>query len=167
MSHFYFFIKSFALNQNNFFDGIGLNPILQDPLLAIHPPVLYVGYVGFSLVFSLAIAGLITKEVDQQWALIVKPGLFCLGISYGRNSARFILGVLRTGWGGYWFWDPVENASLMPWIAATALIHCVLILQKRCNAILDYHFSHPYIFIEFSWNISCPVWNSKLSSYLR
>ena len=122
----------FTLNQNNCFDGIGLNPILQDPLLAIHPPVLYVGYVGFSLVFSLAIAGLITKEVDQQWASIVKPWVFSAwafltaGIALGSFWAYYEL-----GWGGYWFWDPVENASLMPWIAATALIHCVLILQKR------------------------------------
>jgi len=130
---FLFFLSNpFALNQNNFFDGIGLNPILQDPLLAIHPPVLYVGYVGFSLVFSLAIAGLITKEVDQQWATIVKPWVFSAwafltaGIALGSFWAYYEL-----GWGGYWFWDPVENASLMPWIAATALIHCVLILQKR------------------------------------
>ena len=130
---FLFFLSNpFALNQNNFFDGIGLNPILQDPLLAIHPPVLYVGYVGFSLVFSLAIAGLITKEVDQQWASIVKPWVFSAwafltaGIALGSFWAYYEL-----GWGGYWFWDPVENASLMPWIAATALIHCVLILQKR------------------------------------
>ena len=130
---FLFFLSNpFDLNQNNYVDGIGLNPILQDPLLAIHPPVLYIGYVGFSLVFSLAVAGLITKEVDKEWATIVKPWVFSAwafltaGIALGSFWAYYEL-----GWGGYWFWDPVENASLMPWIAATALIHSVLILQKK------------------------------------
>ena len=113
-------------------EGLGLNPILQDPFLAIHPPVLYLGYVGFSLIFSLAMAGLIIKKIDKDWASIAKKWtlsawiLLTAGIGLGSYWAYNEL-----GWGGYWFWDPVENASLMPWLAGTALIHCVSILEKR------------------------------------
>ena len=113
-------------------NGSGLNPVLQDIGLALHPPTLYVGYVGLSLAFSFAVAGLITNSVDRNWARYMRVWVqisWCaltLGIGLGSWWAYYEL-----GWGGYWFWDPVENASLMPWIAATALIHCVLILQKR------------------------------------
>jgi cytochrome c-type biogenesis protein CcmF len=111
--------------------GLGLNPILQDPLLAIHPPFLYLGYVGFSLVFSLLLSALVTNQYNHNWALLSKkwvllPWTFLtFGISLGSFWAYYEL-----GWGGYWFWDPVENASLMPWIASTALIHSILVMEK-------------------------------------
>lgn len=111
--------------------GLGLNPILQDPLLVLHPPFLYLGYVGFSLVFSLLLGGLVTNQYNQNWAGLAKRWIFLpwtfltFGIGLGSFWAYYEL-----GWGGYWFWDPVENASLMPWIASTALIHSVLVMDK-------------------------------------
>ena len=111
--------------------GLGLNPILQDPLLAIHPPFLYLGYVGFSLLFSLLLAALVTNQYDSSWASIAKRWIFLpwtfltFGIGLGSFWAYYEL-----GWGGYWFWDPVENASLMPWIASTALLHSILVMEK-------------------------------------
>ena len=111
--------------------GLGLNPILQDPLLAIHPPFLYLGYVGFSLVFSLLLAALILNQYNSTWASIAKKWIMLpwsflsFGIGLGSFWAYYEL-----GWGGYWFWDPVENASLMPWIASTALIHSILVMEK-------------------------------------
>lgn len=114
--------------------GLGLNPVLQDIGLALHPPMLYVGYLGFALIFAFAIAGLILEKVDRDFALYLKPWLFfafgvlTLGIGLGAWWAYREL-----GWGGYWFWDPVENVSLMPWIAAVALIHSLKILEKREN----------------------------------
>ena len=113
-------------------EGLGLNPVLQDLLLAIHPPILYVGYVGYSLVLSFAIGGMITNKVDKEWAEWLRPWVLTawifltLGIGLGSFWAYYEL-----GWGGYWFWDPVENASLMPWLAGTALFHCVIILEKK------------------------------------
>ena len=113
-------------------EGLGLNQVLQDLLLAIHPPILYVGYVGYSLVLSFAIGGMITNKVDNEWAAWLHPWalvawiFLTLGIGLGSFWAYYEL-----GWGGYWFWDPVENASLMPWLAGTALFHCVLILEKK------------------------------------
>jgi cytochrome c-type biogenesis protein CcmF len=112
--------------------GLGLNPILQDPLLAIHPPFLYFGYVGFSLVFSFALAGLMTNNFDKSWSkianfwIILPWSLLTIGIGLGSFWAYYEL-----GWGGYWFWDPVENASLMPWLAATALIHSNIVTFKK------------------------------------
>ena len=106
--------------------------MLQDLLLAIHPPILYVGYVGYSLVLSFAIGGMITNKVDKEWAEWLHPWVLTawifltLGIGLGSFWAYYEL-----GWGGYWFWDPVENASLMPWLAGTALFHCVIILKKK------------------------------------
>ena len=111
--------------------GLGLNPILQDPLLVIHPPFLYLGYVGFSLIFSLTLSGLINNKFDISWSKLARNWIFLpwtflsLGIGLGSFWAYYEL-----GWGGYWFWDPVENASLMPWIAATALIHSILVMEK-------------------------------------
>tara|TARA_B100000780_G_scaffold228938_1_gene168467 strand:- start:5852 stop:7756 length:1905 start_codon:yes stop_codon:yes gene_type:complete len=111
--------------------GLGLNPILQDPLLAIHPPFLYLGYVGFSLVFSLLLAALILDQYNSTWASIAKKWIMLpwsflsFGIGLGSFWAYYEL-----GWGGYWFWDPVENASLMPWISSTALIHSILVMEK-------------------------------------
>ena len=112
-------------------EGLGLNPILQDPLLVIHPPFLYLGYVGFSLIFSLTLAALINNQFNIDWSKLAKNWIFLpwtfltVGIGLGSFWAYYEL-----GWGGYWFWDPVENASLMPWIAATALIHSVLVMEK-------------------------------------
>ena len=114
------------------FDGRGLNPILQDPALAFHPPFLYAGYVGFSLAFSFAIAALIEGRIDAAWARWVRPwtlaAWMCLtiGIAMGSWWAYYEL-----GWGGWWFWDPVENASFMPWLAGTALLHSALVMEKR------------------------------------
>jgi len=113
-------------------DGRGLNPILQDPALAFHPPFLYTGYVGFSMAFSFAIAALIEGRVDAAWARWVRPwtlaAWMCLtiGIAMGSWWAYYEL-----GWGGWWFWDPVENASFMPWLAGTALLHSALVMEKR------------------------------------
>jgi len=114
------------------FEGRDLNPILQDPGLAIHPPLLYVGYVGLSISFSFAIAALIEGRIDAAWARWVRPWtllawiFLTLGIAMGSYWAYYTL-----GWGGCWFWDPVENASFMPWLAATALLHSALVMEKR------------------------------------
>jgi cytochrome c-type biogenesis protein CcmF len=113
-------------------DGQGLNPLLQDPGLAFHPPTLYLGYVGLSVAFSLAVGALLTNEVDARLARAMRPWvlgawvLLTLGITAGSYWAYYEL-----GWGGYWFWDPVENASLMPWLAATALLHSINVLAAR------------------------------------
>ena len=112
--------------------GAGLNPLLQDPALAIHPPMLYLGYVGFSFVFALAAAGLIEGQIDRVWAKATRPFVFAawvpltLGIALGAYWAYYEL-----GWGGWWFWDPVENASLMPWLIGTALLHSIIVTEKR------------------------------------
>jgi cytochrome c-type biogenesis protein CcmF len=114
------------------FEGRDLNPILQDPGLAIHPPMLYFGYVGFSISFSFAIAALIEGRIDAAWARWVRPWTLLAwmfltgGIAMGSYWAYYTL-----GWGGWWFWDPVENASLMPWIAGTALLHSAVVMEKR------------------------------------
>ena len=113
-------------------EGRDLNPILQDPGLAIHPPLLYVGYVGFSISFSFAVAALIEGRIDAAWARWVRPWVLLawifltLGIAMGSYWAYYTL-----GWGGWWFWDPVENASFMPWLAGTALLHSALVMEKR------------------------------------
>jgi cytochrome c-type biogenesis protein CcmF len=113
-------------------DGNSLNPILQDPLMAIHPPVLYCGYVGLSVVYSFAMAALIEGRVDAAWARWVRPwtlaawSFLTVGITLGSFWAYYEL-----GWGGWWFWDPVENSSFMPWLAATALLHSAIVTEKR------------------------------------
>jgi cytochrome c-type biogenesis protein CcmF len=113
-------------------DGQGLNPLLQDPGLAFHPPTLYLGYVGLSVAFSFAVGALMTRNVDATFARAMRPWvlaawiLLTLGITAGSYWAYYEL-----GWGGWWFWDPVENASLMPWLAATALLHSVTVLATR------------------------------------
>ncbi len=113
-------------------EGNGLNPILQDPGLAFHPPFLYLGYVGFSMAFSFAVAALIEGKVDACWARWVRPWVLAawcfltIGIALGSAWAYYTL-----GWGGWWFWDPVENASLMPWLAGTALLHSALVVERR------------------------------------
>jgi cytochrome c-type biogenesis protein CcmF len=113
-------------------EGNDLNPLLQDLGLAIHPPLLYIGYVGFSITYAFAIAALIDGRIDAVWARAVRPWTLAawlfltLGISMGSYWAYYEL-----GWGGWWFWDPVENASLMPWLAGTALIHSTIVMEKR------------------------------------
>ncbi|HEY0300804.1 MAG TPA: heme lyase CcmF/NrfE family subunit [Rhizomicrobium sp.] len=135
-SAFYLFI---LLTSNPFLrlpqappEGRDLNPILQDVGLAIHPPLLYLGYVGFSIAFSFAIAALIEGRIDAAWARWVRPWTLAawmfltVGIAMGSYWAYYTL-----GWGGFWFWDPVENASLMPWLAGTALLHSAVVMEKR------------------------------------
>jgi cytochrome c-type biogenesis protein CcmF len=113
-------------------DGLGLNPLLQDPGLAFHPPTLYIGYVGLSVAFSFAVGALVTRDVGPAFARAMRPWVLgawiflTLGITAGSYWAYYEL-----GWGGWWFWDPVENASLMPWLAATALLHSVTVLATR------------------------------------
>ncbi len=113
-------------------EGLGLNPILQDPALAIHPPILYLGYVGSSIIFSSALAATSLNFVSKKWASHIKKWVLIswvfltLGILLGSIWAYYEL-----GWGGFWFWDPVENVSLMPWLALTTLLHCIFILEKK------------------------------------
>lgn len=113
-------------------EGASLNPLLQDPALAAHPPFLYAGYVGFSVVFAFAVAALIEGRVDAAWARWVRPwtlaawSLLTVGITLGSFWAYYEL-----GWGGWWFWDPVENASFMPWLIGTALLHSAIVTEKR------------------------------------
>ena len=113
-------------------EGLGLNPILQDPALAIHPPILYLGYVGTSIIFSSSLSALTVNYISKEWAKHIKEWVLTswvfltLGILLGSIWAYYEL-----GWGGFWFWDPVENVSLMPWFALTTLIHCILVLEKR------------------------------------
>lgn len=113
------------------FEGRGLNPLLQDPGLAFHPPMLYLGYVGLSATFAYAAAALITGEADADWAKAARPFMLAawialtLGITLGSWWAYYVL-----GWGGFWFWDPVENAALMPWLVATALLHSALATER-------------------------------------
>jgi cytochrome c-type biogenesis protein CcmF len=133
---FYLFIlltsNPFARIANPPMEGRDLNPVLQDIGLAVHPPMLYLGYVGFSIAFSFAVAALIEGRIDAAWARWVRPWtlmawiFLTLGIAMGSYWAYYEL-----GWGGYWFWDPVENASLMPWLAATALLHSINVLAAR------------------------------------
>ncbi len=113
-------------------DGADLNPLLQDPGLAIHPPILYIGYVGFSVAFAFAIAAMISGDLDQKWARWTRPWttvawlFLTVGIALGSWWAYYEL-----GWGGWWFWDPVENASFMPWLIGTALIHSLAVTERR------------------------------------
>jgi cytochrome c-type biogenesis protein CcmF len=133
---FYLFILTtsnpFLRILNPPIEGRDLNPVLQDIGLAVHPPMLYLGYVGFSISFSFAIAALIEGRIDAAWARWVRPWtlmawiFLTLGIAMGSYWAYYEL-----GWGGWWFWDPVENASLMPWLAGTALLHSALVMEKR------------------------------------
>jgi len=112
--------------------GRDLNPLLQDPGMIVHPPMLYMGYVGFSVAFAFAIAALLSGELDALWARWVRPWTLAawtfltLGILLGSAWAYYVL-----GWGGWWFWDPVENASFMPWLAGTALIHSLIVTERR------------------------------------
>jgi len=133
-----FFI--FLISSSNPFDyvfpipneGLGLNPILQDPALAIHPPILYLGYVGSSIIFSSVLAATALNYISKIWAKHIKSWILAswifltLGILLGSIWAYYEL-----GWGGFWFWDPVENVSLMPWLALTTLLHCISVLEKR------------------------------------
>ena len=135
MGFFIFLIKT--SNPFNYIfpipkEGLGLNPILQDPALAIHPPILYLGYVGSSIIFSSTLAATSLNYISKEWAKHLKQWVLIswifltLGILLGSVWAYYEL-----GWGGFWFWDPVENVSLMPWLALTTLLHCILVLEKR------------------------------------
>ena len=133
---FFFFIITTSSPFNYIFpapdEGLGLNPILQDPALAIHPPILYLGYVGSSIIFSSTLAATSLNYISKDWARHIKTWILLswifltLGILLGSIWAYYEL-----GWGGFWFWDPVENVSLMPWLALTTLLHCVLILERK------------------------------------
>ena len=131
-------------------NGQDLNPLLQDPGLAFHPPNLYIGYVGLSIVFSFTIARFYKGKFDSTWARLIKPwvllswSFLTLGISLGSWWAYYEL-----GWGGFWFWDPVENASLMPWLCATALLHSTLVLEKR-NALIKWTVLLAFLSFSFS-----------------
>ena len=113
-------------------EGLGLNPILQDPALAIHPPILYLGYVGTSIIFSSSLAALTQNYISKEWGQHIKKWVLVswifltIGIMLGSIWAYYEL-----GWGGFWFWDPVENISLMPWLTLTALLHCIIVLERR------------------------------------
>jgi len=113
-------------------EGLGLNPILQDPALAIHPPILYLGYVGTSIIFSSALAAVTQNYISKEWGQHIKKWVLVswffltIGIMLGSIWAYYEL-----GWGGFWFWDPVENISLMPWLTLTALLHCIIVLERR------------------------------------
>ena len=113
-------------------EGLGLNPILQDPALAIHPPLLYLGYVGSSIIFSASLAAVAQNYISKEWGQHIKKWVLIswifltIGIMLGSIWAYYEL-----GWGGFWFWDPVENVSLMPWLTLTALLHCILVLERR------------------------------------
>src|SRR5207237_571874 len=113
-------------------DGRDLNPILQDPALAVHPPILYTGYVGFAVAFAFACAAMLEGKLDQAWARWTRPwtttawGFLTCGIALGSFWAYYEL-----GWGGFWFWDPVENASFMPWLVGTELIHSLPVTDER------------------------------------
>ena len=113
-------------------EGLGLNPILQDPALGIHPPILYLGYVGTSIIFSAALASMISNYLNKSWAKNIK---FWILFSWIFLTGGILLGSVwayyELGWGGFWFWDPVENVSLMPWLSLTALLHCIVTLEKR------------------------------------
>ena len=113
-------------------EGTGLNPILQDPALAIHPPILYLGYVGTSIIFSSALAATISGSINKSWASHIKKWVL---VSWAFLSIGILLGSIwayyELGWGGFWFWDPVENVSLMPWLCLTALLHTIFTLEKR------------------------------------
>jgi len=132
MAFLIFTSNPFLRLANPPFEGRDLNPVLQDPGLAVHPPLLYLGYVGFSIVFSFAAAALILGRVDAAFARMVRPWTLVawialtLGIAMGSYWAYYEL-----GWGGFWFWDPVENASLMPWLTGTALLHSAIVMEKR------------------------------------
>ena len=113
-------------------EGMGLNPILQDPALAIHPPLLYIGFVGSSIYFSAALGALISQVEPKSLAITIKPWV---SVSWFFQTVGILAGSIwayyELGWGGYWFWDPVENSSLMPWFLMTALLHSVLVLERR------------------------------------
>ena len=133
---FFFFVIKTSNPFNYIFpipnEGLGLNPILQDPALAIHPPILYLGYVGSSIIFSSTLAATSVNYISKEWANHIKQWILIswvfltLGILLGSIWAYYEL-----GWGGFWFWDPVENVSLMPWLALTTLLHCILLLEKK------------------------------------
>ena len=150
-------------------DGMGLNPLLQDPGLAFHPPTLYIGYVGLSVAFSFAVGALVTRDVGPAFARAMRPWVLgawiflTIGITAGSYWAYYEL-----GWGGWWFWDPVENASLMPWLAATALLHSVTVLATRDGFTrLDRHARGGRLLDEHGRHVPRPLGHPDQRSRLR
>lgn len=145
----------FARNiQNMPIDGLDLNPLLQDWSMISHPPILYIGYVGCSVGFAFAIAALLSEKLDEAWAQKVRPWILIswmfltLGIALGSWWAYYEL-----GWGGWWFWDPVENASFMPWLTTTALLHCLAMARKNGQfLLLAVFFVYCKFCIKFAWH---------------
>ena len=122
----------FLVNSIDVNEGLGLNPILQDPALALHPPLLYLGYIGYSLIFSFSIVGLLQKNINSNWINVVKKwSLFCWSMLTGGIALGSYWAYYELGWGGWWFWDPVENLSLMPWITGLALVHSLFITKEE------------------------------------
>jgi cytochrome c-type biogenesis protein CcmF len=143
-------------------EGLGLNPILQDPALAIHPPILYLGYVGSSIIFSSALAATSLNMISKKWASHIKKWVLIswvfltLGILLGSIWAYYEL-----GWGGFWFWDPVENVSLMPWLALTYTFTLCFSFRKKVSFnFLGHHIIHFNIYIKYVWNIFSKIWNT-------
>ena len=149
-------------------DGSGLNPLLQDPALAFHPPILYFGYVGFSMAFSFAVAALIEGRVDAAWARWVRPwtlaawGCLTLGIALGTWWAYYEL-----GWGGWWFWDPVENASFMPWLAAPRCCTRDRGREARRAEELDHPARHPDLLLVAARHVPGALRRADLGPRLR
>ncbi len=170
------FILFIVLTSNPFLrmmppppEGRDLNPVLQDVGLAIHPPLLYLGYVGFSVCFSFAVAALMEGRIDAAWARWVRPWALAAwtfltaGIAMGSYWAYYEL-----GWGGWWFWDPVENASFMPWLAGTALLHSALVMEKARSAEdLDRVARDPDFLALPAWHLPCPLGCAHLRARLR
>ena len=148
-------------------EGLGLNPILQDPALAIHPPILYLGYVGSSIIFSATLSATSLNYISSKWAKHIKGWVslswifLTLGILLGSIWAYYEL-----GWGGFWFWDPVENVSLMPWLALTTLFHFILILERKINIyVLGNYFINIDFYFKYDWNFLSKIWNIEFGSY--
>ena len=149
-------------------EGLGLNPILQDPALAIHPPILYLGYVGSSIIFSSALAAMVTSYVSKEWAKHIKQWVLAswvfltLGILLGSIWAYYEL-----GWGGFWFWDPVENVSLMPWFALTNFtsLHISFGEEENIN-LMGYDTVNCNFCFEYEWYFFSKIWNFKFSSHI-
>ena len=169
-----FLITSFIVFTSNPFEknfppaveGADLNPLLQDPGLVIHPPFLYLGYVGFSIIYSISMAALSTRS-DHDFIKTIKPWVFLswsfltCGIGLGSWWAYYEL-----GWGGFWFWDPVENVSLMPWLCLTTLLHCILVLEKKkYSYLMGGCFIDHNIYVKYVWHFFSKVWYFKFSTH--
>ena len=145
-------------------EGRELNPLLQDFGLAVHPPMLYMGYVGLAIPFAFVLSALIRGQLDSTWIRWTRPwalvswSFLTVGITLGSWWAYYEL-----GWGGWWFWDPVENASFMPWLVATALVHSLSVSEKRgAFQTVDGTFGYWRFFIKPTWDVSCSLWGFNI-----